>query len=1722
MTIINNDQTMGDPSARQAGQTFMLLDRGVGSDSPAVRTVRRGGYEALYWSICTKMTSEQAARGECEREMRKMGLDKHFNKNFVNAWKGTRCVQNLEQFYQSITQKEASEAVVEIDDADQRLHIRGLTNQDEAEQRKVVGWFRRSESGLSMRGESGCGDMWRAAKEFGVDTKSWKSMMWSDSHGASFSHRRLEILCETREHANRSLKELRTKLGEQLQMEFFLGRTYDHRCRARATRERIISTPMLNVQPNRRAQILQTPNNAVTIENPYECLTQMDDMDAFLHGESSSEVREADEREEMLGAVFATSTRSSRLVEGESESMAGEEHELNMSTLSELGGTIGAQIPALPLLMQQNDVEDVNNENRVMRRSKLVVGAWNSNGLRARSAAEIVEALRTIDIIGITETGCTEHNMVRLPGFHHVGDAKGTERMADTPAAHASRGISIYYKASSQLCINRVEVENCPDAVWIRIRPRRGSNIVMGCFYALQATDAKCKMTYERLSEIVAGFIESGNKIILMGDFNARTGLGAREMGREKWKNHDRVANESGKRLIDLVERNGLEFLDLPKSEDPWTRRSGDSQSTIDYILASPQLVMHDGGRRVKTFNAGSDHRAVVAMVRTQVDLEARAGPVEMRPNFEKLRDGPMETEDEDSNPRREIVQLRNKFAAEIQKNLGDWVERCNAMEFPSRDDVDKMFEEWSEAVRRAGREVLGERKIGGKKRMKNHRWWTPRLSKLSKERQKMHDNLVKRGRRERGGMVKTEEWKKYVDFRSMVKAEVDAAKAEGWVDLMMQIVAARKKPSKKRMWGLIMQTVKKPLTQADPTQVIGDDGRLTSSVEEALKEWKAHFQRVANPPAGDFDEEFKQAVDQETEERRALADLDNSVLSVDADLCEAAIKDIPVGASPGANGIGNAALKYGGGHRVTPMEKPPTEEEKEEAVTRQQTFAKGIAALCNMVGRAKEIPRVWDDARQVPIPKSVAAEDPTNRDNFRGVTLRDATGKLASKIFISKYFDKKYEEMMCPEQGGFRRGRRCAHQLFSLVDTVQRANTEKKALYILFVDFRKAYPSVWRNGMFKKMAAEADIMPAFVAMMEKFAGGGNTRIYLQGQESEAYTAEVGVQEGATESPKLFNVHINDLPQALRNGGDRYAGNHDEGRNCGKPGVFYAADFIAALFADDLAIGNETLEGLQTCLDALDEFCKKWRMTVSMGKTKVMRCGMAAKWPAPVKYRGEFVEVVDHYKYLGVWVQSNGRWNREFDQRMQAAVGAQRSVSPFLANNNTPVRLRAQVWTALVRSRIEYGCEIVVYNGEQKMKWERLQNKAAAMILGCNTRTASDAMKGELGWHSLAVRADRYRVRLIHEISQSDLLPMAKKIWALKGKKEYSAWPLHTMRREFWRMDNDHGKIFGVASQIAYCHVNFKKAGEAGWRWAREVIEQKARMEWKNRLSAMVEECEGRHSVSQVSLYNEIKYGWGWPTYTQSTGAWTRVVARVRIGTLPVGAFQGKVKQGKGMLCAQCKATGVEREETIAHFAWECEAGTNKRRREIARELVLHTIVNCAEIKLKYQDHLDTRTVEDTEREFKALVLGTGVEYVYPRAFPENPKQVGGRSYSERRALNKMNGFIAGISKTLFGEMWEVRNQKLTEILEGVQEERDSAPPAPVQFNVAEDFIPLPGDIGNSVRQARAGNRLGAGAARNIRRSDQARSLQQDGIRSYFSSVDAVFDRGHVEDMPGD
>ena len=90
-----------------------------------------------------------------------------------------------------------------------------------------------------------------------------------------------------------------------------------------------------------------------------------------------------------------------------------------------------------------------------------------------------------------------------------------------------------------------------------------------------------------------------------------------------------------------------------------------------------------------------------------------------------------------------------------------------------------------------------------------------------------------------------------------------------------------------------------------------------------------------------------------------------------------------------------------------------------------------------------------------------------TNADNYRGITLLSCLGKLFTSLLndrIGKFCEDN--STLLENQAGFRRSYSTVDQIFLLQNIVDLYLEQKKRLYCVFIDYRKAFDSVWRHGV--------------------------------------------------------------------------------------------------------------------------------------------------------------------------------------------------------------------------------------------------------------------------------------------------------------------------------------------------------------------------------------------------------------------------------------------------------------------------------------------------------------------------------------------------------------------------------------------------------------------------------------------------------------------------------
>ena len=199
---------------------------------------------------------------------------------------------------------------------------------------------------------------------------------------------------------------------------------------------------------------------------------------------------------------------------------------------------------------------------------------------------------------------------------------------------------------------------------------------------------------------------------------------------------------------------------------------------------------------------------------------------------------------------------------------------------------------------------------------------------------------------------------------------------------------------------------------------------------------------------------------------------------------------------------------------------------------------------------------------------------------------------KLYSKIFI---IIKVWQGKVSPEpftiksQAGFRFGLSCVDNLFVLNEVIQGRLQEGKKTFSFFLDIKKAYDTVWRDGLWYRMW-EMGIQGKLWRVIRNIYNVNQSCVYLDGIKSEYFGITQGAAQGCTLSPMLFLIFVDGLMEEIES----------------KVSSLPSLQLNGLLFADDFVGLSDSKEGLQDMINVVHAYSKKWRFEANVNKSAVV------------------------------------------------------------------------------------------------------------------------------------------------------------------------------------------------------------------------------------------------------------------------------------------------------------------------------------------------------------------------------------------------------------------------------------------------------------------------------------------------------------------------------------
>eukprot|EP00121_Abeoforma_whisleri_P009666 Awhi_evm1s8892 len=118
-------------------------------------------------------------------------------------------------------------------------------------------------------------------------------------------------------------------------------------------------------------------------------------------------------------------------------------------------------------------------------------------------------------------------------------------------------------------------------------------------------------------------------------------------------------------------------------------------------------------------------------------------------------------------------------------------------------------------------------------------------------------------------------------------------------------------------------------------------------------------------------------------------------------------------------------------------------------------------------------------------------------------------------------------------QQGGFRKSRSCVDQLTVLHKIVEKRLSLGKTTVLSFIDFKKAFDKVWRDGLFYKLY-NYGIKGKMLRMIQECYSNTHSSVLVDGLDSRIFGINGGVPQGDPSSPTYFSIFINDLIEGIK------------------------------------------------------------------------------------------------------------------------------------------------------------------------------------------------------------------------------------------------------------------------------------------------------------------------------------------------------------------------------------------------------------------------------------------------------------------------------------------------------------------------------------------------------------------------------------------------------------
>ena len=299
----------------------------------------------------------------------------------------------------------------------------------------------------------------------------------------------------------------------------------------------------------------------------------------------------------------------------------------------------------------------------------------------------------------------------------------------------------------------------------------------------------------------------------------------------------------------------------------------------------------------------------------------------------------------------------------------------------------------------------------------------------------------------------------------------------------------------------------------------------------------------------------------------------------------------------------------------------------------------------------------------------------------------------------------------------------------------------QKRGVLLVLLDLSAAFDTIDHSILLSRLQTEYGIKETALQWFTSYLTGRSSRVSVNGKYSETHYTRFGVPQGSVLGPQLFTMYIRPVGDIIKRHDLQYH--------------LYADDtqIYCSFDPRNQASLDEACNKLETCIGELSRWMTSNMLKLNEDKSEIILLSSSRLRPSgdlSLQIGNATVDPSTTVKNLGVY----------FDQTLSMSEHVRRvcQVANFHMRNICHVRkyLTGEACShavrSLVLSRLDYGNSLLAnVNAGDLKRLQKIQNRAARLVLGAKKREPSAPLLKQLHWLPIKQRIEFKLALLVYK-----------------------------------------------------------------------------------------------------------------------------------------------------------------------------------------------------------------------------------------------------------------------------------------------------------------------------------------------------------------------------------